>query len=165
MTACESSGYTGASFSITTRQEYTVFLGAGGVVINNILFLAEIISSPRPQMLVLCFFSEGLTRPQKKRGPFFVLFLSVTLICISPHIGKQRRLVFGSRMSLNITRYPGDTGGKKPPLFPRLAQVQPAVKSLRFVYSLWIRTADYGYMCMIHEHTAVLSVTVQDVYL
>ena len=63
MMACESSGYTGAFLSITTRQEYTVFLGAGGVVINNILFLAEIISSPRPQMLVLCFFSEGLTRP------------------------------------------------------------------------------------------------------
>lgn len=48
---------------------------------------------------------------------------------------------------------------ENPPLFPRLAQVQPAVKSLSFLYSLWVRMVDYGYMCMIHEHTAVFSVT------
>lgn len=111
-------------------------------LINNILFSADvrIISSPRQQMLVLCFFFGGFDQTQKK-GPFSVPFfsLSVTLICISPHIGKaspaEQKAAFGSWMSLNIAQYPGDIRGN-PPLFSRLAQVQPAVKSLSFLYSL-----------------------------
>lgn len=43
-------------------------------------------------------------------------------------------------------------------LFPRLAHAQPTVKSRRFLYSLWIRMAGYGYMCMIREHTALFLV-------
>lgn len=42
-----------------------------------------------------------------------------------------------------------------PVLAQAAAGAQSAVKSLAFLYSLWIRTADNGYMCMIHEHTAV----------
>ena len=63
MTACESSGYTGASFSNTTVFQirhiiiiYAVFWSLSSFIINNILFLAKIISSPRQQMLVLLLF-------------------------------------------------------------------------------------------------------------
>lgn len=118
MTACESSGYTGASFSITTVFQirhiiYTVFFGEGRWVvvvdvsnlINNILFLADvkIISSPRQQMLVLAFFG-GFDQTQK-RGPFSVLFLCVTLICISPHIGKLLRASKGGFWQLDVLEY------------------------------------------------------------
>lgn len=114
-------------------------------------------------MLVLAFFSEGFDQ-SREQAPSPSLF-SLTPICISPHIGKLLRAskgdFFGAAwVSLNVKLkyYPGDFGGN-PPLFSRLAQVQPAVKSLGFWYSLWIRMVDYGYMCMIHEHTAVFSIT------
>lgn len=76
----------------------------------------------------------------------------------SGSLSARPKAVFGSWASLNVAQYPGDIRGN-PPLFSPLAQVQPAVKSLSFLYSLWIRMADYGYMCMIHEHTAVFSIT------
>lgn len=102
--------------------------------------------------------------PDPKRGPFSVPFLSLSNVNLyfSSHRKASLRAskggFFGSWMSLNVTQYPGDSRGN-PPLFSRLAQVQPAVKSLGFLYSLWIRMVDYGYMCMIHEHTAVFSIT------
>lgn len=75
MTACESSGYTGASFSITTvfpirhiiHRFLDVVVADVSKLINNILFLADVkmISSPRQQKLVPAL-SEGLTRPKKK---------------------------------------------------------------------------------------------------
>lgn len=54
MTTCESSSYTGASFSITDPSHLTPFRGWGLAVsslFNNILFLADVkmISSRRQQ--------------------------------------------------------------------------------------------------------------------
>lgn len=63
MTACESSDYTGASFSITVLHYTPFFRGVvgGGGVIDNILFSADvqIISSVRQQLLVLGLFSSS----------------------------------------------------------------------------------------------------------
>lgn len=164
MTACESSGFTGAS-SLDHKSSHIIHRISAGCrrwclatfIINNILFLADVkmISSPRQNRCWLLALFCRRVWPDPKKGPFSVLFLSVTLICVSPHIGKAKA-AFGSWMSLILTRYPGDIGWN-PPLFPRLAQVQSAVKSLSFLYSLWIRMVDYGYMCMIHERTAVRS--------
>lgn len=150
MTACESSGYTGASFSITTTVLqirhiiYTDFFSSSSsslslmwaTFINNILFFladVKIISSPRQQMLVLLF--QRRVWPDPKKGPFSVLFslslsLSVTLICISPHIGKLLRAskeeaFSGSWMSLNITQYPGDIRGNPPVIFPVWRRYSP----------------------------------------
>lgn len=112
MTACESSGYTGASFSNTTvfqiRHIIHRFLEVVVVDVSNLIYIilfsadVKIVSSPRQQMLVLAF-SEGLTRP--KKGPFSVPFLSVTLICISPHIGKLLRASKGGLRPLDVLEY------------------------------------------------------------
>lgn len=79
MTACESSGYTGASFlyhkSVTL---YTVLRKEGLSslsVISSFKPMSIFISSPRQQMLLLAFFSEGLTGPQKAPSPSFFSLL------------------------------------------------------------------------------------------
>lgn len=87
MTACESSGYTGASFSITTvfqiRHIIHRFLGgarggavvAGSNLINNILFLADCQnnflspSTDAGACLLACFFGGFDQTPQKAPSP------------------------------------------------------------------------------------------------
>lgn len=104
-------------------------------------------------MLVLLF---RRVWPDPKRPLLRPFSLCNVNLYFSSH--RKASAAFASWMSLNITQYPGDICGNTP-LFSRLAQVQPAVKSLSFLYSLWIRMVDYGYMCMIHEHTAVFAIT------
>lgn len=76
----------------------------------------------------------------KKQGPFSVLFLSVTSIYISPHIRKllrgRAKAVFGSWMSLNIARYPGDIRGKSSVIFPFGAGTRRCQVSRIFVFPL-----------------------------
>lgn len=163
MTACESSGYTGASFSITTTVFqirhiiYTDFFSSSSsslslmwaTFINNILFFladVKIISSPRQQMLVLLF--QRRVWPDPKKGPFSVLFsLSLSLCNVNLYFSSHRKASPGEQRGgflgqLDVLEYNAISrwySWKSSRYFPRLAQVQPAVKSLSFLYSLWIR--------------------------
>lgn len=124
--------------------------------------MPKIFPLPRQQMLVLAVF--GGVSPDPKQAPSPSLFsLSLTLICVSPHIGKLLCASTGCFWQLGVLEHNVVSRWywwkSNPPLFSRLAQVQPAVKSLGFLYSRWIRMVDCGYMCMIHEHTAAFSIT------
>ena len=112
-------------------------------------------------------------KKEKKKGPFSVPFLPLCNVnlCFSSHRraspSEQKAVFFFLSFfcvwqldvleCIAISRW--YWVWKNPPLFSRSAQVQPAVRSLGLLYSLWIRGVDYGYMCMIHEHTAVFSIT------
>lgn len=164
MTACESSGYTGASFSITTTVFqirhiiYTDFFSSSSsslslmwaTFINNILFFfsrcQNYILSPSTDAGA-AFSTEGLTRPKKRPllRPFFSLSLSLCNVNLyfSSHRkaspGEQRGGFLGQLDVLEYNAISRWYSWKSSRYFPRLAQVQPAVKSLSFLYSLWIR--------------------------
>lgn len=97
MTACESSGYTGASFSHTGEPSFRsvtlpILLWLSSSMLATLL--NNIPASERYPLPVnrhwCCFSLQGFDQTPKK-GPFSVLFLSLTLICVSPHIGKRLR--------------------------------------------------------------------------
>lgn len=91
MTACESSGYTGASFSIPAVTLYSVYLRSCldvSNLINNMLSKWFPLPVHRCWGFFAGVFFGGFDQTQKK-APLSVLFLSV--ICISPHIGKLLR--------------------------------------------------------------------------
>lgn len=134
------------------------------VVISNILLLADVnfyFLSPSTDAAA-CFFRRVWPDPKRPLlRPFSLCYVNLYFSSHREASPGRAKAVFGSLMSLNKTRYPGDMGGNSSVICPRLVQVtlQTAVKSLSFLYSLWIRMVDYGYMCMIHEHTAVFSIT------
>lgn len=108
-------------------------------------------------------FSRGVWPEPKEKGRFSVLLLSHVNVYFSSH--RQSLSARATAVLGGFLRCPWTQRGIQailvynPPLCPRLAQVQPAVKSLSLLYSLWIRVVDYGYMCMVREHTAVFSIS------
>lgn len=142
MTACESSGYTGAPFLSPIRHitlRFWRFLIVNlSKLINNSPFRSDVkmISSPCPQMLALAFFG-GFDQTQKRPllRPFSLRNLNLYFSSHRKASPGELLRFAGGWMSLNLKQNPGDNRGN-PPLFSRFAQVQPAVKSLGFLYSL-----------------------------
>lgn len=136
MTACKSQGYTGLCFSSTTfvqkPSHHTMFSGGYTKQSWSIIFRYLVdVNTISSQMQVVSF-AEGLIRPIT--GPVSVPFLSVTLICISPHIERKKNFsellnaLFGDWVSLIRMQIPSDMSGN-PPLHS--AQLQPTVKVFR----------------------------------
>lgn len=166
MTACKSQGYTGVlllcnnlrSKAVTSSD---VLWRLQAILIDNILIFGRRqhdFLSPANRCWFRLFqrvWSDPTT------GPVSVPFLSVSLICISPHIeGRKKRnfserlnALFGEWVSLIRMQYPGDMSGN-PPLLS--AQLQPTVKVFRL---FGLPLIDYSYMCTVSEHTTAFSIT------
>lgn len=99
--------------------------------------------------------------PDPKTGPFSVPFLSVTLICISPHIGKLLRASKGGFWQLDVLEYNAMSRRywwKSSVIFLFGAGTARCQVSRLFVFPLnpygrlWLHVHDT-------EHTAVFSIT------